>query len=280
MKVIWNNQIVERDTVKIDIEDRGYQYGDGLYEVIRVYQGQLFMVEEHVSRLWQGAEKISLTLPFTKAELLSLLQELVAVEEVTEGKLYFQITRGIASPRNHAFPDSKQVQGVLTGNVLPFEAPVEKQIKGIRVGKVPDLRWLHCDIKSLSLLGNVLALEEAKEKGYDDALLVRDGFVTEVSAANFWMVKAGTLYTHPDGSLVLPGITKKHLIGLAAQLGIPVKEEAFTYEEALSADEAFISGSLIELIPVVEIDEVILGDGQRGLLTEKLQQAYWASIPQ
>lgn len=277
MKVLWNDQLVERDTVAIDIEDRGYQYGDGLYEVIRVYQGQLFMVEEHLTRLWTGAEKIRLTLPFSKEELLQRLQQLVAAEQIQEGKLYFQITRGIASPRTHAFPDPSLVQGVLTANIIPYSRPVEKQQQGIRLGRVEDVRWLHCDIKSLSLLGNLLALDEAQQQGYDDALLVRDGVVTEASAANFWMVKDNCLYTHPDGKLVLSGITKRQIIKLAGHLGVQVIQQPFSYEELLTADEAFISGSLIELIPVVAVDGQLIAEGIRGAVTAQLQQAYIAA---
>ena len=280
MKVLWNEQIVEREAVKIDMEDRGYQYGDGLYEVIRVYDGQLYMLQEHLERLWLGAEKIKLVLPFSKETLGQRLKELVAVEGITEGKLYFQVTRGIDSPRNHALPDPTKVTGVLTANVIPYERPVEKQRKGITVGIVPDTRWLHCDIKSLSLLGNVMALDQAKSRGFDDAVQIRDGKVTEASAANFWMVKDGTLHTHPDGALVLPGITKMKLLSLAKKLAIPVVEEAFDEAELYTADECFVTGSLIEVVPVVKIEEHVVGNGQRGPVTQALHQAYLEEIAQ
>ncbi|WP_321388254.1 D-amino-acid transaminase [uncultured Enterococcus sp.] len=278
MKVLWNDRIVEREEVKIDMEDRGYQYGDGLYEVIRVYNGQLYMVEEHMTRLWTGAEKIKLHLPFSKEELVERVTELTAVENISEGKLYLQVTRGIDSPRNHALPDPKKVIGVLTANIIPYDRPVEKQRKGIAVGIVPDTRWLHCDIKSLSLLGNVMALEHARSRGFEDAVQIRDGKVTEASAANFWLVKDGTIYTHPDGQLILPGITKLKLLALAEKLGLPVKEEAFDEAELFTADECFISGSLIEVVPVVKIEEHIVGTGQPGEITKQLHQAYLAEI--
>ncbi|MGL4695051.1 D-amino-acid transaminase [Enterococcus larvae] len=278
MKVLWNDRIVEREEVRIDMEDRGYQYGDGLYEVIRVYNGKLYMADEHMTRLWTGAEKIKLHLPFTKAELLERLKELTAVEKVAEGKLYLQVTRGIDSPRNHALPDPKKVTGVLTANIIPYERPVEKQKKGIAVGIVPDTRWLHCDIKSLSLLGNVMALDHARSRGFEDAVQIRDGKVTEASAANFWMVKDGTIYTHPDGQLILPGITKLKLLELAKKLQIPVKEEAFDEAELFTADECFITGSLIEVIPVVRIEEHIVGTGQPGEITQQLHGEYMAEV--
>lgn len=274
MHVLWNDQIVTRDEVKIDIEDRGYQYGDGLYEVVRVYNGQLYMLDEHLDRLWSGAEKIRLTLPFTRKALATNLQKLVALEDIKEAKLYFQITRGVDAPRNHALPDPKKVKGVLTANVSSYERPVKKMTEGIRVAIVPDTRWLHCDIKSLSLLGNVLALDDARRQGYDDAVLLRDNLVTEASAANFWVVKDGTVYTHPDGPLILPGITKMKILTLAKALGIPVKEEAVTKEALLEADECFVSGSLTELVPVVAINETVVGSGQPGPITKRLTAAY------
>lgn len=278
MHILWNDQIVERGDVKIDIEDRGYQYGDGLYEVVRVYNGHLYMMEEHLDRLWSGAEKIRMQLPFSKEELTTNLKKLVKIEGINEGKLYFQVTRGIDSPRNHALPDPKKVRGVLTANIRPYERPLEKMETGITVAVVPDTRWLHCDIKSLSLMGNVLSLDEARQKGFDDAVLVRDGKVTEASAANFWVVKDGTIYTHPDGNLILPGITKKKILELARELEIPVKEEAVYEEELFTADECFVSGSLTEIVPVVKVNDHIVGTGKPGKITKQLLNAYIASV--
>lgn len=278
MHILWNDQILERDKVRIDIEDRGYQYGDGLYEVVRVYNGHLYMVEEHLNRLWSGAEKIRMQLPFSKEELTANLKKLVAIEGINEGKLYFQVTRGIDSPRNHALPDPEKVKGVLTANIRPYERPLEKMEKGISVAVVPDTRWLHCDIKSLSLLGNVLALDDARRQGFDDAVLVRDNKVTEASAANFWVVKEGTVYTHPDGNLILPGITKMKIIELARELGIQVKEEAVYEEELVTADECFVSGSLTEIVPVVKVNDHVIGTGKPGKITEQLRNAYIASV--
>lgn len=278
MHILWNDQIVEREEVKIDIEDRGYQYGDGLYEVVRVYNGHLYMMEEHLERLWSGAEKIRMQLPFTREALTANLKRLVELEGIKEGKLYFQVTRGIDAPRNHALPDPAKVKGVLTANIIPYERPIKKMEEGITVAVVPDTRWLHCDIKSLSLLGNVLALDDARRQGFDDAVLVRDTKVTEASAANFWVVKDGTVYTHPNGNLILPGITKMKILTLAKELGIPVKEEAVSEDELFTADECFVSGSLTEIVPVVKINDFIVGDGTPGKITKQLLDAYITSV--
>lgn len=278
MHVLWNDQIVEREEVKIDIEDRGYQYGDGLYEVVRVYNGHLYMVEEHLNRLWSGAAKIRMQLPFSREKLTANLKKLVEIEGIKEGKLYFQVTRGIDSPRNHALPDPEKVKGVLTATISPYERPVKKMETGITVAVVPDTRWLHCEIKSLSLLGNVLSLDDARRKGFDDAVLVRDDKVTEASAANFWVVKDGTVYTHPDSHLILSGITKMKILALARELTIPVKEEAVYEEELFTADECFVSGSLTEIIPVIKVNDHIIGAGKPGEITKQLLHAYIASV--
>jgi D-alanine transaminase len=278
MKVLWNDKIVDRKDVVIDIEDRGYQYGDGLYEVIRIYNGKYFMLEEHLDRFWKGAEKVYLTIPFTRAALVSRLHELLAVSEITDGKIYFQLTRGITSPRTPYFPDPKQVSGTFTANITAFTRPTAVQEKGIKVAKIPDMRWLHCDVKSISLLGNLLAQEEAHRAQADDSVQLRDGFVTEASAANFWMIKDRVLYTHPDSNLVLPGISKMHVRDLAKQLGFVVSETPFTYEQLLLADEAFITSTTKEVVPVVAVDGQKLSGGVRGPIVEQLQKAYVASI--
>lgn len=277
MKILWNDKIVERSEVKIDLEDRGYQYGDGLYEVIRVYHGQLFMAQEHIDRFYRGADKIRMKIPFSKKELLTRLLQLVEAEGIKEGKLYFQITRGGGAPRNHTLPDPTVVKPVFTGNIQSHERPVAKQQKGIKAKMMPDMRWLHCDIKSISLLGNVLSLAEAQAAGFDDAIQVRDNAVTEASAANCWMIKDGVLYTHPDNNLVLPGITKIQTLKLAREMKLEIREVPFSPDELLAADECFITSTTAEIVPVVQVDDHLLGDGKPGTLTKILQEAYIAS---
>lgn len=280
MKVLWNDKITERSEVQLDIEDRGYQFGDGLYEVIRVYGKKMFMAKEHLDRLWRGAEKIRLRLPFTKAELTERLQALIEAEGFPEGKIYFQATRGNGIPRNHALPDPNEVEAVFTANYQPHERPVKKQEKGIKAKLIEDKRWLHCDIKSISLLGNVLALAEAQELGFDDAIQLRDGAVTEASAANCWKVKDKVIYTHPDGAFVLPGITKMQVLKLAEQLNFEVREEPFSASDLLEADECFVTSTTAEIVPVVQADDQLIGDGKRGPVVKALQEAYIASTMQ
>ena len=277
MKVLWNDQIVDREAVKIDIEDRGYQYGDGIYEVIRIYNGRCFMLGEHMTRLESSAQKIKLTLPYTIPQLTENLKLLVKTEGITEGEIYLQITRGIASPRNHEFPSAGAVKGVVTANVIPFERPLEMQHAGLTATVLPDERWLHCDIKSLSLLGNLLALDQAIEAGFDDALLQRDGCFTEASASNLWFVIDGIVYTHPDGRLVLPGITKMKVLQLCQQLEIPYREEPVPVEVLNNAQECFLTNSVWEIVPIVKVDGKSVGNGTLGSITKRLQAAYIAA---
>lgn len=278
MKVLWNEEIVDESEVKIDIEDRGYQFGDGIYEVIRIYDGYMYMEKEHLDRLWVSAEKIRMTLPFTREELSQRLHRLAQEVGLENARVYFQVTRGTAKPRLHDFPNPKEVQPVLMADIQPASRPSAKQNIGIRAGFVEDKRWLHCDIKSISLLGNIMALDEAQQKGYDEAVLVRDGIVTEASASNLWMVKDEVLYTHPDGNLVLPGIAKIKIRELVKALGIELKEEAFTEKELLAADECFKTSSVAEIMPIIEIDNQTIGDGTPGKVTKKLLNAYIESV--
>lgn len=277
MKTLFNGQIVEKDEVTISFEDRGYHFGDGLYEAVRIYAGKMFMFSEHFDRLERGAEKIHLGLPFTKAELAKMLEDLIEAAEVQNGLVYFQISRGIVSPRQHLIPEKGSVTPVYLGYTLPFERPVLLQETGQQATVIPDMRWLHCDIKSLSLMGNLLSLDEAVKKDYDDALLERDGVFTEASASNAWFVIDGVIYTHPDGNLILPGITKQHLLQLAKENNLIVIEEAVKVSQLADIDECFVTNSIYEIVPIVSIDGQAVGDGKPGPLTQQLLALYIAS---
>lgn len=274
MKVIWNNQIVERSEVKIDMEDRGYQFADGIYDVVRVYNGKFFTLNEHVDRLFSSAEKIELDMPFTKEELKELLSALIKENDINTGNIYMQVTRGIGIPRNHTYTDPELVPPVFTATTTIVPRDQKKMDQGMSAFIVPDMRWLRCDIKSISLLGNIMAKHEAHKKGGDEAILHRDGIVTECSSSNVWMIKDDTIYTHPDGNLVLPGITKIMLLKVARKAGMLVKEEAFTIEDLKEADEVFASSTTMEATPIISIDGNPVGHGKRGAVVEKLQQLY------
>ncbi len=193
---LWNDKIVNEDEVIINKEDRGYQFGDGVYEVIKVYNGEMFTTDEHIDRLYLSAEKIRITIPYTKDKLHKLLHELVEINNLGTGHIYFQITRGTA-PRVHNFPVGN-IQPVITAYTKENERPFENFEKGVKATFVEDIRWLRCDIKSLNLLGAVLAKQEATEKGCYEAILHRGDVVTEGSSTNVFGIKDGVLYTHPS----------------------------------------------------------------------------------
>lgn len=272
-----DGQFKGQSGVAVSVDDRGYYFGDGVYEVIKVYGGELYTAEEHISRLFQSATKIKMTIPYTEAQLLEVSRQLIEKNAIGEGHIYMQVTRGVA-PRVHHFPEPT-VSSVVTAYAVNSPRPVAKIKNGVPVKSVEDVRWLRCDIKSLNLLGNVLAKQEAHEAGCVEALLHRSGVVTEGSSSNMFGVKDGMLYTHPATNLILNGITRQVLLGLCKELGIPVEEKAFTLDEAFEMDEFFLTSTTSEVMPVTSIDGRLIGDGQPGEWTVKLQQAFTLQTP-
>jgi len=272
-----DGQFTERDGLAISIDDRGYYFGDGVYEVIKVYGGELYTAEEHIDRLFQSATKIKMTIPYAEVQLMEIARELVAKNNILVGHVYIQVTRGSA-PRLHQFPNSA-VPPVVTGYAINNPRPIMGIKNGVGVKSVEDVRWLRCDIKSLNLLGNVLAKQEAHESGCIEALLHRDGVVTEGSASNMFGVKDGIVYTHPVTNLILNGITRQVVLGLCEEEGIPVVEKSFTLDEAFEMDEFFLTSTTSEVTPVISIDGRPVSLGILGPVTMKLQKAFSSQIP-
>lgn len=273
---LWNDRIVKEEEVLVNQEDRGYQFGDGVYEVVKVYNGEFFTAKEHVDRFYESAEKIRITIPYTKDKLHMLLHELVEKNNLETGHIYFQITRGACS-RNHVFPGD-DVQPVFTATVKTNPRPVKNFENGVKAIVLDDIRWLRCDIKSLNLLGAVLAKQEAHEKGAYEAILHRDGTVTEGSSSNIFGIKDGTLYTHPANNLILNGITRQVVLKCAAEIGLPVNETPFTVEELMEMDELIVTSTTSEITPIIEVDGKAIGNGV-GEWTRKLQAAFVEKIP-
>jgi len=279
-KIILNDQIVDRSTVRIDIEDRGYQFGDGVYEVIRVYGGELFTAKEHINRLFQSAEKIKLELTYTHEQVEELVTTLLNENGIGNGSVYMQVTRG-AAPRSHMFPSSSsQTKAIFTAYTNQVERPEKSLENGVAAITADDIRWLRCDIKSLNLLPNVLAKQEATEAGCYEAILHRSGTVTEGSSSNAYMVKDGKVITHPADNFILNGITRQVLAALCKENGIPFVEEAFHVNDLFQADEVFITSTTSEVMPVVKVDGKEVGDGKPGEITRKLQNLFKAKIGQ
>jgi D-alanine transaminase len=272
-KVILNGEILERSVVTIDLEDRGYQFGDGVYEVIRVYGGELFTGEEHVERLFASAGKIKLDIPFSREKILSLTRDLVRENGIATGSVYMQATRGTAA-RTHIFPDPGTVKGVFSAYTTEVPRPEKALENGVAAITAEDIRWLRCDIKSLNLLPNVLAKQEAADQGCYEAILHRSGTVTEGSSSNVFIVTDGKVMTHPADNLILNGITRQVVSKLCAGHNIPLAEEAFRVEDLLKADEIFITSTTSEIMPVVKVDGMEIGNGKPGPVTRRLQQLF------
>lgn len=273
--ILHNEEFIREEELNISKEDRGYQFGDGIYEVIRVYEGNLFTAEEHIDRFYESAEKIKIVIPYTKDIFHKLMYDLVEMNEIENGQVYVQITRG-AYTRQHQFPS--ETSPVLVAYTKTVERPIELMEAGVHAKFVEDVRWLRCDIKSLNLLGNILAKQEAYEAGSFEAVLHRGEIVTEGSSSNMYGFKNGVLYTHPATNLILNGITRRVIFKLCGELGIDVQEMAFTKAQALEMDEFFMSSTTSEVMPIVQIDGHKIGEGAPGEQTRKLQEAFEANL--
>jgi len=273
-----NGTWVQPEQTIVHPEDRGYQFGDGVYEVIRIYGGKLYQWEGHLARLKRSAAEIKLQLAWSDEELLQIALEIMKRNGFTtsdDANLYMQVTRG-ASPRSHEFPaDAKPV---LSANATRKARPLEQMKNGVAAILTADVRWLRCDIKSLNLLGAVLAKQQAKEAGAFEAILHRDGIVTEGSSTNVFAVKDGRLHTHPADNLILNGVTRQTVLELARSLSIPVVEEAFDLAFLKQADELFITSTTAEVMPIITVDGERVGTGQPGQIAQRLQAAFEESI--
>ncbi|MBU7320702.1 D-amino-acid transaminase [Paenibacillus oleatilyticus] len=269
------DRLVPKEEVRVSPDDRGYYFGDGIYEVFRVYGGKLFEAEAHFKRLERTAAAVRIDLPAASSELKKLLEQLIAANSLIEGTVYLQITRG-TTPRAHAFP--AQAEPVLMAYTTEVKRPVHMMQQGIAVVTMEDIRWLRCDLKTLNLLPNTLAKQHALDRGADDVVLHRSGLVTECSASNVMIVKQGAVITHPADNLILHGITRAVALRLARELGIPVAETPFTLDDLRQADEAFVTGTTIEVTPVISVDGLPVATGNPGPITRVLQQAFEQAI--
>ncbi|MCM3572256.1 MULTISPECIES: D-amino-acid transaminase [Mesobacillus] len=274
--VIVDGEILDRAVAKVDIEDRGYQFGDGVYEVIRVYNGKMFTGKEHLNRLVESAEKIRMKLPYGPSELESKMEDLISKNELDTGIVYMQFTRG-TSPRNHVFPGG-DVAPTFVAYTRKVARPVDSMEKGVRTILDEDIRWLRCDIKSLNLLGNLLSKQKAAEAGCFEAILHRGETVTEGSHSNISIVKDGVIITHQADNLILNGITRQKVLEICRNENIAFEERAYTLDELSAADEVFSSGTTVEVMPIVEVDGKPVGNGEPGPVTTNLQKLFKAEI--
>ncbi|KMZ41380.1 MULTISPECIES: D-amino-acid transaminase [Bacillales] len=265
---------VEEGQVAVHPEDRGYNFGDGIYEVVRIYKGRMYQWDGHLSRLFRSAKEIKMELPWSTDELTDLANQLITKNNITEhddASLYLQVSRGTA-PRVHDIPSG--IQPVIMGFVRRKDRPVADMKKGLTAQLVEDIRWLRCDIKTLNLLGAVLVKQYAKDAGAQESILHRNGVITECSASNLFAVKNGELYTHQADNLILHGITRQVVIDLARTNGITVHEEAFDIAFLKQADEVFLTSTTAEIMPLISVDGVAVGNGQPGPVVLTLQDLF------
>lgn len=271
-----NGRYLRHADASVHIEDRGYQFSDGIYEVCGVRNGQLMDETYHLERLQRSLGELQIAMPMALGALRQVLREVLRRNGIDNGMVYLQVTRGVAR-RDHPFPNPAVPPAlVITAKRLNEARIAQAVAKGVEVITMADQRWARRDIKSVSLLANILAKQAAREAGAYEAWLVdRDGWVTEGSSTNAWIVDGeGRIVTRPLSHDILPGVTRRVLLEAARAEGLDLVERAFTVEEARNAREAFISASSAIILPVVKIDGQAIGNGAPGLTTLRFRAAY------
>lgn len=276
-----NGEIGPLEELRVSADDRGFLFADGIYEVIRVYGSRPFLLQEHLLRLAHSAEGIRLQLPFPLQRFTQITHEMVGRAGLGEAEVYLQVTRGVAS-RSLSFPSSPKPT-VLLAVKLPRSISAELRQSGVSLATVPDDRWRHCDLKSIALLPNVLALEKAHHAGAYEALFVRDGFVCEGASSNFFLVRQGVLgrsevLTPPADWRILPGVTRAFVLRLASEIGVPIKEQEIPVRELACAQEAFLTSTFREVLPVTAINGHPVSSGFPGPVTSCLHAAYQREV--
>lgn len=268
--VYVNGAYVPEEEAKVSVFDRGFLFADGIYEVTAVVDGKICEWEGHVARLERSLGEIGMEMPMSVAELLEVHREMVKRNNLEEGAIYLQVTRG-ATDRDFLMPEGLEQTVVLFTQAKKLTG--EKS--GLRVVSVPDIRWGRRDIKTVQLLAASLMKTEAKKQGKDDCWMVEEGFVTEGSSNNTYIItKEGKVITRNLTNSILPGITRKSVLRLVKELDMEIEERPFTIEEAQNAAEAFMTAATSFVTPVIEVDGVELGDGTPGPVTRRLSEVY------
>lgn len=276
--VYLNGEFVPKEKAFVSVDDRGFLFADGIYEVTPAYRGALFRIERHLERMQRGLD--ALRIGFDPAVLAEVHPRLLAengLEDEPTAIVYVQVTRGVA-PRAHAFPTTP-VRPTVYAFAKEFKRPArDVWEQGFLATTVTDRRWGRADLKTIGLLPNCLALQAAIEDGSTDALLVRDGIAIEGAHSNFFAVLDGVVTTHPKTNQILHGITREYVLELARDLGLPVDERPIQIEEMASADEAFFTGTTTEVRPTVRIDGRPVGEGRVGPVARRLMDAFVAGV--
>jgi D-alanine transaminase len=275
--VYLNGQYVSLEDARISPEDRGFLFADGVYEVVRSYGGTFFQLDAHLRRMRDGLAALRIhgvDPEALRAVMPPLLQRNALAGE--DALMYLQVTRGAAS-RGHAFPDPPVPPTVYAG-VTPF-APKADPARGVAVITAPDQRWTRCDIKTVGLLANCLALQEARDAGAHEAILVRDGVALEGTHTSFFAVRAGVVRTAPRSNYILPSITRRVALELCAEHGIPAEEAPVFARDLLVAEELFLAGTTMEIMPIVRVDGRPVGSGKPGPVARRLLEHFRGRTP-
>jgi D-alanine transaminase len=274
-----NGRYVPYAKAAVHVEDRGFQFADGVYEVIAVNQGRLVDGTGHLQRLERSLGELRIEIPMTRAALLVVLQETIRRNRVRNGQIYLQVTRG-AARREFAFPADTTPTVVAIARSVDMSKASANAAKGVAAITRPDIRWGRCDVKSVGLLPAALAKQAAKEAGAYEAWLVdRDGNVTEGSSSNAWIVtKDNALVTRALTKAILGGITRSAVLELARREGLRIEERAFTVAEAMDAREAFVTSTTSYVMPIVSLDGKPIGNGGPGIIASKLRAVYEAYV--
>ncbi|MDO8843707.1 MAG: D-amino acid aminotransferase [Methylicorpusculum sp.] len=269
--VYLNGEYLPLNEAKVSVLDRGFLFGDGIYEVIPAYSGRLFRLQEHLERLENSLDSIRLVNPHSREQWSELLQPLLTPDQ--DQYIYLQITRGVAPKRDHAFP----IPTVPTVFAMSSPiVPLPDLDQGVKAITVKDNRWGHCNIKAITLLANILQRQAAIDQGCAEAILVKEDYVTEGAASNIFVVLDGVLITPPKGPEILPGITRDLILEIAEANAISYCEDIIAFEALKSASEIWLTSSTREIIPVVNLDGADIADGKPGPLWHKMHQLYQA----
>jgi len=270
-----NGEWMAPEDAKVSVFDRGFMFGDSIYEVMAVYDGKVFTLEDHLDRLKRSLEAIRLESPHTDDEWCSIINEAVLRGAETPAYLYLQVTRGVESPRSHVYPKASKPTVLITVMHAPILERAE--ITPYKMVTKYDFRWGRGDIKVTSLMANGLLKNEALDEGFDDALLFRDGELTEATASNVFVVKDDTVVTPPKSHFLLHGITRDHVLGLLALADVSFEERVITEDEVLAADEVWITSTGHEVWPVGQVNSCVIGNGAAGVVWQLVDTLFQAS---
>lgn len=268
----FNGRFTTTDEPVLRVEDRGFQFGDAVYEVFKFLEKRPIFLRDHYRRMERGLREIEIRLPWSENEFEDVVRRLLDRTAFADGVVYVQVSRG-ETERAHFWPDRITPTVVAYSRAFRFPDAARKE-RGIRVVTTGDSRWQYCNVKSVNLLGNAIAKKHAQRAGADEAILMADGFVREGASSNFFAVKHGYLVTHPLDEHILPGVVRDRVIGLALSSRIRVDERPLREAELFDLDEAFITSTTQGVMPVAEIDGRVIGNSRRGEITAQLQRAF------